>query len=63
MELSQTLAAGLNGGMFTLTVTHKIIWKGGENQMAEKKEVVGKAEGIVVIILAVVAFVLGLLAQ
>ncbi len=31
--------------------------------MAEKKEVVGKAEGIVVIILAVVAFVLGLLAQ
>jgi len=32
--------------------------------MAEpKKEVVGKAEGITVIILAVVAFVLGMLAQ
>lgn len=29
----------------------------------EKKEVVGKTEGIVAIILAVVAFVLGLLAQ
>ena len=31
--------------------------------MAEKKEVVGKTEGIIVIIFAVVAFVLGLLAQ
>ena len=28
-----------------------------------KKEVIGKTEGIVVIILAVVAFVLGMLAQ
>jgi len=31
--------------------------------MSEKKEVVGKTEGIVVIVLAVVAFVLGMLAR
>jgi len=37
--------------------------EGGELQMAEKKEVIGKAEGITVIIFAVVAFVLGMLAQ
>ena len=37
--------------------------EGGETQMAEKKEVVGKTEGIIVIVLAVVAFVLGMLAR
>ena len=31
--------------------------------MTEKKEVVGKTEGIIVIVLAVVAFVLGMLAR
>ena len=31
--------------------------------MSDKKEVVGKTEGIIVIVLAVVAFVLGMLAR
>lgn len=41
----------------------EILMEGGETQMAEKKEVVGKTEGIIVIVLAVVAFVLGMLAR
>jgi hypothetical protein len=41
----------------------QILMEGGEIQMADKKEVVGKTEGIIVIVLAVVAFVLGMLAR